>query len=103
MAAAPRRMYLTHFGAIRPDAGMAATLCGEIDAFVALARQIGDTHDAGEQLRKSLEERAIMRLRAAGCLWQRPALARFLAIDSELNAQGLMHWRQTADTGATPR
>ena len=103
MAAGPRRMYLTHFGPIAPDAAMAATLCAEIDAFVALARELGDDPGAGERLRKALEDRAITRLGRAGCRWQRAALARLLSIDSDLNAQGLMHWRQTAATGTTPR
>lgn len=102
MEAAPRRMYLTHFGAIEPDAALAAGLCAEIDHFVALALGTEAGPDAEERLRTALEARAIERLARAGCRWQREALARFLAIDSDLNAQGLMHWRQAA-AGAMPR
>lgn len=103
MDARPRRIYLTHFGAIRPDAELAATLCREIDHFVALALGVGEGPDAGARLRDALESHAISRLAEAGCRWRRDALARFLALDSDLNAQGLMHWRQSEANGATRR
>jgi glyoxylase-like metal-dependent hydrolase (beta-lactamase superfamily II) len=91
----PRRMYLTHYGAIEASPDAARQLHEQIDAYAAMADGIDPAAaDARTRLGERLLRYTLARLRAAGCQWRDAPLARFLALDVELNADGLLHWRR---------
>jgi hypothetical protein len=97
MARRPRRMYLTHYGAIPAGPDAAAGLHAQIDAYAQMASETDPAApDARAQLCARLLRYTLARLRAAGCGWREAPLARFLALDMDLNADGLLHWRRTA-------
>lgn len=89
----PRQLYLTHFGRITQVEHAAQQMHTLIDAFVAMAQ---DTRaaGAGRHARLVQGQRAILlpRLRAHGCRQGDAALDALLAMDYELNAQGLEVW-----------
>jgi glyoxylase-like metal-dependent hydrolase (beta-lactamase superfamily II) len=104
LARRPERMYVTHYGPIGRDADdvarLGAQLRGQIDAMVAIGRAApagGGRHAA---LRHELAELYLERLREHGCALGEARLLELLAIDIELNAQGLAAWLDRAGRGA---
>jgi glyoxylase-like metal-dependent hydrolase (beta-lactamase superfamily II) len=93
MDAEPACFYLTHFGRIVAEAAHAAALHAEIDAYVAISAAVAAGADARPALRARLEAHTIARLRAAGCAWREAPLRRFLALDMDLNVDGILSWR----------
>jgi glyoxylase-like metal-dependent hydrolase (beta-lactamase superfamily II) len=89
----PRQMLLTHFGPVTEIARLAAQMHRLIDAFVALAHEV---KDAGAQRRQRLiaGQRALLLrdLRAHGCRLSDTEIDLLLAMDYELNAQGIEVW-----------
>lgn len=90
---APQYIYLTHYGRIEASARLAARLHDLIDQYVALARAVAG---AGAARHRSLTEglthllwRAVQ---AHGCTMSYERAVELLAIDIELNAQGLAVW-----------
>ncbi len=92
MAAAPQRMYLTHYGEVRDLARMAADLHAEIDAMVAIARGLAAVPDRHQQLVIALTEQTRARLQAHGATLPTDAALQLLDVDMQLNAQGLGVW-----------
>lgn len=98
----PRRIYLTHYGRVEGVPRLAAQLHGMIDAFVRLAREVAA---AGERrhaaLIAGLEEILLNALQAHDCRLPQRRIAELLAMDLELNAQGLGIWldKNNMDTG----
>ena len=96
MAAEPSGFNLTHFGHVALRAGLEQTLHAEIDSYVRLCLAAPAGPQAQAALQESLTAHTVERLRAAGCRWRFGAIARFLAFDMDLNAAGLLSWRETA-------
>lgn len=93
MSYQPQAMYLTHYGQVTDLPRLAADLHRLIDAVVAAARplaQAGATRHA--QLCEAIGQ--VMQMEAARAHWgvQGEALLRLLAMDIDLNAQGLAVW-----------
>jgi glyoxylase-like metal-dependent hydrolase (beta-lactamase superfamily II) len=88
----PAAMYLTHYGRItgpqRLAAGFMQLLQGMVD-IGWLHRQAGQRH---EKLRQALRALYTASLRAHGCSFSDDRIAGLLAVDIELNAQGLGAW-----------
>ena len=96
LARRPERMYVTHYGAIGRDAAdvvrLGALLRNQIDAMVAIGRAApagGERHAA---LKRGLAALYLRRLDEHGCALGEARLLELLAIDIELNAQGLAAW-----------
>lgn len=95
MSFEPTRLYLTHYGGITPTPNMISGLHEQIDDYVMLTEQAAESSDRMlETLTESLLEYLIRR-----CLNQLPDIdeataKKWIALDSNLNAQGLVFWHQ---------
>ncbi len=90
LAAAPERMYLTHYGMVQDVPRLAALLDTLIDRMVAVARAAqAERH---ERIKRELLAVYVDSLREFGSTLPEPEVARLLATDIELNAQGLEVW-----------
>ncbi|RZJ11657.1 MAG: MBL fold metallo-hydrolase [Rubrivivax sp.] len=95
LAAQPLAMQVTHYGRIGGSVeevrGLAAEMLAQVDEMVALAESLRDAPDRHEALKNGLLRGYLARLRAHGHAADAEA-ADWLALDSELNAQGLEVW-----------
>ncbi len=93
MALQPEQAYLTHYGRITQLNRLANDLHQMLDAFVTLGMQC---RDAGgqrhERLKAGVEEIMLRALLAHGCQLPLEEISRLLAMDFELNAQGIGVW-----------
>jgi glyoxylase-like metal-dependent hydrolase (beta-lactamase superfamily II) len=96
LARRPERMYLTHYGRVGAGADevarLGALLLAQVDAMVAIGRAAAAGPARHELLKRELGALYLARLRAHGCTLPEPRLLELLAVDIELNAQGLAVW-----------
>lgn len=88
----PERMYLTHYGGVGDVARLGATLVEQIDAMAALGRRVHGSADRHAALRRGVADLHTSSAIAHGCPLPRDEIERLLAVDIELNAQGLGVW-----------
>lgn len=88
----PERMYLTHYGGVGDVARLGATLVEQIDAMAALGRRVRGSADRHAALRRGVADLHTSSAIAHGCPLPRDEIERLLAVDIELNAQGLGVW-----------
>ena len=93
---APEAMYLTHYGRVAPPASLAQALREQIEAMVMLARSCDGRPDRHRCLVAALTELYLERAHAHGVPLDDAAVTRVLAMDIELNAQGLASWLDRA-------
>lgn len=95
----PVALHLTHYGRVTGAARLAATLVEQIDAMVAAVQSVGDHPQRHARLVRLLTELYVERAHAHGVDDAASRVADWLALDIELNAQGLAIWfeRATAD------
>jgi hydroxyacylglutathione hydrolase len=91
LALRPQAMYLTHFSRVSAVENLGADLLRRLDAFVALAETAPGT---GETRKEALRASLARYLRAEAAPAIRERLDTILAVDLELNAQGLEVWLQ---------
>ncbi|MFN3302877.1 MAG: MBL fold metallo-hydrolase [Roseateles sp.] len=95
LAARPLAMQLTHYGRVggsEAEVGrLAAEMLAQVDEMVALALALRDAPDRHARLKAGLLDGYLARLRAHGHAAGAEA-AEWLALDAELNAQGLEVW-----------
>ncbi len=96
MAMKPACAYLTHYSRIEDTEGAARQLLELLDAMVRLARQAHGAHDRQARLRAGLLDLYARSVEAGGGSQDRATVARLLAIDIELNAQGIAVWLDRA-------
>ncbi|WP_371415694.1 MBL fold metallo-hydrolase [Azoarcus sp. DD4] len=97
MARQPPAVYLTHFGRIRPVPQLVARLRRLIDAHVAIAlRERNGGTDREARIRAGLARLLLDELREFGSTVPHERVLELMAIDLDLNAQGLECWLQTA-------
>ena len=89
---APTAMYLTHYGRVENVPKLAADLHVQIDAMTAIARACDGGADRHRAVVAALGELYLERARAHGCRLDDAGVLRVLALDIELNAQGLACW-----------
>ncbi|MEJ6006647.1 MBL fold metallo-hydrolase [Paucibacter sp. AS339] len=97
---APRSMYLTHYGRIGSSAqevaALAELLLGQIDQMEALGLSLRQSQPEAAarhtQLKQGLQTIYLQSLRAHGCDLPEQRQLELLAMDIELNAQGLAVW-----------
>ncbi|MFC3813396.1 MBL fold metallo-hydrolase [Lysobacter sp. GCM10012299] len=92
LAKAPEAMHLTHFGRVGDVVRLSQDLCAQIDAMVALARAAHGHDDRHARLVASLTKLYVDRANAHGAPLSATEATRLLAMDIELNAQGLEVW-----------
>lgn len=88
----PRRMFLTHFGRVGDVERLAADLYDQIDAMVAIARTHAGEPDRHQRIAADLADLFIGRADAHGCAFGPERVRELLAMDIELNTQGLEVW-----------
>ena len=100
LARQPQRMYLTHYGCIGNVAAQGQDLLAQLDAVVALGERIRSQSLAPEArhtaLKKGLTALYLQRLQGLGSTLPRERTLDLLAMDIELNAQGMAGWLDTA-------
>ncbi|MEK8029413.1 MBL fold metallo-hydrolase [Ideonella sp. DXS29W] len=96
LAAQPDAVYLTHYGRLGDVQGLGVQLLGLLDQVQALdltsADAATDSPSRHTALRDGLKKLYIGSLRQHGCMLTDVAIADALAIDIELNAQGMGVW-----------
>ncbi len=97
LAFAPEAMFLTHYGRVTDVARLGADLLAQIDAMVAIARDAGTESDRHARIMDGLAALYLDRAEAHGCMLSREAMHALLAMDIELNAQGLAIWLDRKD------
>jgi len=92
----PVWMYPTHYGRLGGSVAevrrLAALLLDQSDAMVLLARALSSAVSRHDALKDALRQLYTLRLRAHGSALGDDAIAELLAMDIELNAQGLGVW-----------
>jgi len=89
---APQAMYLTHYSRVGDVARLAEDLHVQIDAMVAIARRHAGAADGHAAIRRDLTALYVERAAAHGCTLGAAQVQALLAMDIELNAQGLGVW-----------
>lgn len=102
MAHEPQRVYLTHYGAVEGVPRLAASLLAQIDEIEAFALRLKGRPDRIEALREAVAASLLAHADAASLGLDLQAARAMLAIDIELNAQGIGVWldRQAKTAGA---
>lgn len=85
-------MYLTHYGRVTTVEPLAALLLGQIDSMVELANTVRESPRRHEALKAGLAEIHRKSLLERGSTLPREQIETLLAVDLELNAQGLGVW-----------
>ncbi len=91
LARQPQQMYLTHFGAVADVPRLAGLLLAQVEAMVALAEGLAPSPQRHGALKAGLQAIARQQLQRHGLADVDAGLAG-LALDIELNAQGLGVW-----------
>lgn len=92
MQESPEGMYLTHYGRVEGTARLAKELHEQIDAMVAIAQRCNGEPQRHRLLVDALGALYVARLRLQGSPLDASEVLRVLAMDIELNAQGLACW-----------
>jgi glyoxylase-like metal-dependent hydrolase (beta-lactamase superfamily II) len=88
----PRAMYLTHYSRVTEVERLAAALHRQVDQLVALARAQDGMPDRASRLRAGVLELFLGWAREHGTPLPADTVRELLALDVELNAQGLEVW-----------
>ncbi len=97
----PQYFYLTHFGRIDVSAERVQSLLARIDVFAEKALEISKTFEKEQwqqELQKFLKQYLIQKSKDHGCLQSEEELQRLLAMDIQLNSQGLNVWLNSRST-----
>jgi len=96
----PRWMYLTHYGPVGDIPRLGEQLLEQIDAVEALGRFVQSHPDRDAALRSGLADIYVQRLRTHGCGLSEERIRDLLAMDIELNAQGMSVWLDRLAAGS---
>ncbi len=88
----PRCMYLTHYGRVHDVPRLGALLLGLLAQMVALGRRLQHAADRHQALKDGQLEIFCRSLAEHGCNFSCQQVAELLALDLELNAQGMAVW-----------
>ena len=98
LAFAPEHIYVTHYGRVGEVPRLARLLLGQLDEMVALARSVAPDPDRHRALMRGLEAIHLKSLRAHGVTLSDERIRELLALDFELNAQGIAIWLDRTGT-----
>ena len=96
LAAEPAAVYLTHYGRVDEVQRLGADLLEQVDAMVALARECDGDPARHARLVAALTALYVERARRHGVADAQVCVPQLLAMDIELNAQGLEVWLDRA-------
>ena len=88
----PQTLYLTHFGPVGTPDLLATRLLEMVDAMVGMSLALPAGPERHAQLKQGLQAQYLQRLQAHGCVLSEARQLELLAMDIELNAQGLGIW-----------
>ncbi|WP_049456597.1 MBL fold metallo-hydrolase [Stenotrophomonas maltophilia] len=88
----PQAMYLTHYGRVERVQKLADDLLEQIDAMATIGHQCDGRPDRHRCLLAALQALYLERAQQHGCALDQAAVTAVLAMDIELNAQGLACW-----------
>jgi glyoxylase-like metal-dependent hydrolase (beta-lactamase superfamily II) len=88
----PALIYLTHYGAVGNPEQLSVQYLSQVDAMVEAARALALMPNRHEQLKRAFADIYIAELRRSGSTQPESFLRELLALDIELNAQGLGAW-----------
>lgn len=95
MSYQPDTLYLTHYGALKPNASMIAGLHEQIDDYVMLTEKAAESGpDLLKTLSAELKAYSMRRCKNEIPSLDDATIEQWLGLDSELNAQGLAFWWQ---------
>lgn len=92
LARQPDCMYLTHYGRVRDVARLGQMFLSMLDDTVQLARELAQAPDRHQRLVNRLGDLYVSHLRSRGHQGDEARLRECLALDIELNAQGIGIW-----------
>lgn len=92
LAADPACMYLTHYSRVGEVPRLGQLFLGLLDRMVALGEALRGAPDRHAALKAGLLAIYVESLAEHGCTYDADTVARLLAIDIELNAQGMGIW-----------
>jgi glyoxylase-like metal-dependent hydrolase (beta-lactamase superfamily II) len=92
LAEAPACMYLTHYSRVTDVPRLGALFLGLLDGMVALGEAERHAPDRARRLAAGLLDLYTASLAAHGSALDRSTIARLLAIDIQLNVQGMSIW-----------
>ena len=92
LARQPQCMYLTHFSRVADVPRLARLLLALLAQMTALGRALQAAPDRHEALKRGQLDIFCASLAAHGCTLNTAAIAQLLAMDLELNAQGMAVW-----------
>jgi len=92
LAYRPECMYLTHYGRVTEVPRLAGLLLEQMDAMVALALALPNDDARHAAMARGFGEIYLKSLRAHGCTLADAQILDLLALDLELNAQGMAVW-----------
>jgi len=96
LAAEPAAVYLTHYGRVDEVQRLGADLLEQVDAMVALARECDGDPARHARLVAALTALYVERARRHGVAGAQVRVPQLLAMDIDLNAQGLEVWLDRA-------
>jgi glyoxylase-like metal-dependent hydrolase (beta-lactamase superfamily II) len=88
----PTQMFLTHYSRVTEVPRLAQDLFVQIDAMVAIARAHATGSDRHVRIADELADLYTSRAQAHGCAFDSAQVRELLAMDIELNTQGLEVW-----------
>ncbi len=88
----PERLYLTHFGCVHNVPALGAMMLDQIDELVQTAEALRARPQRHERLKEALLAIYLRRVQAHGCTLDDAQVHALLALDIELNAQGIAVW-----------
>jgi glyoxylase-like metal-dependent hydrolase (beta-lactamase superfamily II) len=99
--AQPQWLYLTHYGAVADPGALGRQFFAQLDDMVRLARSFTTAPDRHAALSRALASLYLRRLRDHGVTMDDAAALELLALDIELNAQGMSIWLDKHESAAT--
>jgi len=98
LAYEPDSIYLTHYGRVGDVARLGTLFLDQLDAMVALALSLPATPERHAALMRGFEAIHLRSLREHGCTLEDTRVRELLALDLELNAQGIEVWLKRRTT-----
>jgi glyoxylase-like metal-dependent hydrolase (beta-lactamase superfamily II) len=92
LAADPLCLYLTHFGRVGDVPRLGALLLSLLRQMAEMARQVRHASHRHQELQRGQLDLFCASLAEHGCTYSRDQVAGLLAMDLELNAQGMAIW-----------
>ena len=92
LARQPLCMYLTHYGRVAHPERLAPVMLAQLDEMVGFATALADDDARHAALERGFGAIYLKRLREHGCTLAAARIDELLALDRELNAQGMAVW-----------